>query len=165
MKVKVKTHMYDTEGPGINMVEYPDGSQHLAILLRNIEVLETARNDFTEAQEIYLLDDDETLIRIYAGFTTLISFDSWAVGEATIVVRTKTYSEHIAEITPYTVTKTAYIDDTEITFTEVPDGNMSVFVKDSEGNYPSYTVERSGDRVTVSFEALKQITTVTISIL
>lgn len=74
-------------------------------------------------------------------------------------------TKKIDEITPYTLTKTAYIDDTELVFTDVPDGNMSVFVKDSEGNYPSYTVERSGDRVTVSFEALKQITTVTISVL
>lgn len=75
------------------------------------------------------------------------------------------FSMRISEITPYTVTKTAYIDDTEITFTEVPTGNLSVYMQDSEGNYPDFTVERSGESVTVSFEALEQITTVTISVL
>lgn len=74
-------------------------------------------------------------------------------------------SEKIDEITPYTATKTAYIDDTEIIFTEVPNGNLSVYMQDSDGNYPDFTVERSGDRVTVSFDALEQITTVTISVL
>ena len=74
-------------------------------------------------------------------------------------------NEKIDEITPYTVTKTAYIEDTEITFTDVPDGTMSVFVKDSEGNYPDFTVSRSGDMVQITFEPLETVTTVTISVL
>lgn len=74
-------------------------------------------------------------------------------------------NNRVDEITPYTATQTAYIDDTEIVFEEVKEGNLSVYVKDSEGNYPDYTVERAGDRVTVRFEPLENETTVTISII
>jgi len=71
----------------------------------------------------------------------------------------------IEELTPYTETKTAYIDDTEVVFESVPQGNLSVFVVDSENNYPAYTLERTADRLKVSFEPCTSITTVTISIL
>ena len=71
----------------------------------------------------------------------------------------------IDKITPYKETKTAYIDDTEIIFENIPQGNLSVFVVDSEGNYPNFTVDRVTDRVTVSFDPCQYITTVTISIL
>ena len=74
-------------------------------------------------------------------------------------------TEKIDEITPYTLTKTAYIDDTEVVFESVPQGNLSVFVVDSENNYPAYTLERTADRLKVSFEPCTSITTVTISIL
>ena len=74
-------------------------------------------------------------------------------------------SKAIETITPYTVTKNAYIDDTEVVFTDVPDGNMSVYVKDNEGNYPLYTVERTGNIVTVHFDPLETVTTVTISVI
>lgn len=66
---------------------------------------------------------------------------------------------------PYTATQTAYIDDTEIVFEGVKEGNLSVYVKDKDGNYPDYTVERAGERVTVHFEPLENETTVTISII
>lgn len=66
---------------------------------------------------------------------------------------------------PYKKTKTAYIDDTEVIFTSVPHGNLSVFVVDSENNYPAYTLERTADRLKVSFEPCTSITTVTISVL
>ena len=117
------------------------------------------------ATVVYLRKNIERITRIDE--TTGEEYQLWQYEEAILTHDEfeQYMAENIAEITPYTVTKTAYIDDTEMTFTDVPDGNMSVFIKDSEGNYPSYTVERSGDRVTVSFEALEQITTVTISVL
>lgn len=73
--------------------------------------------------------------------------------------------QSISNITPFEETKTAYIDDTEIVFEGVKEGNLSVYVKDKDGNYPDYKVERAGERVTVYFEPLKSITTVTITIL
>ena len=74
-------------------------------------------------------------------------------------------TEEIARITPYTATKTAYYGDTEITFYDIPDGNMTVFVKDIEGNYPNYTVSKIGTTVTVSFEVVTNNTEITLSIL
>ena len=66
---------------------------------------------------------------------------------------------------PYTATKTAYIGDSEVVFMDTPEGNLSVYIKDSEGNYPSYTVERISDRIRVSFEPVEYVTEVTISII
>ena len=70
----------------------------------------------------------------------------------------------VVAITPYTETKTAYLGDTEIIFTDVKDGNLSVFVKDENGNYPDFSVDRNGDIITVYFGPLEYITTITISI-
>lgn len=72
--------------------------------------------------------------------------------------------QSISNITPYTETKTAYLGDTEITFNDVPEGNLAVFVRDENGNYPDYTVERNADMIVVYFEPLDYITTITISI-
>lgn len=65
----------------------------------------------------------------------------------------------VTEITPQTFTQTAYIGDTSVAFTEVPTGNMTVYAPFN------YTVEREGDRVTVYFEELEEVTEITISII
>ena len=65
----------------------------------------------------------------------------------------------VDEVTPYTETKQAYVGDTSVTFTDTPQGNLTVYFP-----YP-YTVERMADRITVSFEELEEVTDVTISIL
>jgi hypothetical protein len=70
----------------------------------------------------------------------------------------------VFDVTPYTETKTEYIGDTEIVFDVWTEGNLSVYVKDSEGNYPDFTVKRMSDRITVAFEPLENVTTITISI-
>lgn len=62
-------------------------------------------------------------------------------------------------ITPWTASKTAYIDDTECVFDNVPNGNVSAYMT------VPHTVEREGDRVIVRFEALTEVQTVTISII
>lgn len=62
-------------------------------------------------------------------------------------------------ITPKQYTKTAYIEDTEVVFSGVPTGNMTVYCS------VPHTVERDGDRVTVKFEPLEEVTEVTISII
>lgn len=71
----------------------------------------------------------------------------------------------VVEITPYTQTKTAYIGDTEVMFTDVPQGNMSVFINASDGSCPKFGAVRSEDVVIVSFEELETTATVTISIM
>lgn len=62
-------------------------------------------------------------------------------------------------ITPKQFTKTAYIEDTEVVFTDIPTGNMTVYCS------VPHTVERDGDRVTVKFEPLEEVIEVTISII
>ena len=68
--------------------------------------------------------------------------------------------QDVKAITPYTATKSAYIDDTSVSFENVPRGNMSVYV----GGVNHSLFERDGDRVTVKFEPLEEVTEVTISI-
>ena len=67
----------------------------------------------------------------------------------------------VTEITPWTASKTAYIDDTSVSFENVPNGNMSVYV----GGVNHSLFERDGDRVVVRFEPLEEVTEVTISII
>lgn len=67
--------------------------------------------------------------------------------------------KHVQTVTPYTETKTAYIYDTMVVFTKVPSGNIAVYFD------KPYTVERDADRVTVKFEPLEEVTTITISII
>lgn len=64
-------------------------------------------------------------------------------------------------ITPWTASKMAYIDDTSVTFENVPNGNMSVYV----GGVNHSLFEREGDRVIVRFEPLEEVAEVTISII
>ena len=66
----------------------------------------------------------------------------------------------ISEVTPTTFTKTAYIGDMEVVFTDVPSGNLTVFTD----NLIEYTMAKDNDRVTISFEPLTEVTTITISI-
>lgn len=67
--------------------------------------------------------------------------------------------DQITEITPWTASKTAYIGDTEAVFTDVPSGNLTVYL-----TIP-YTVERMDNRVTVRFDTLEEVTDIAISII
>ena len=61
-------------------------------------------------------------------------------------------------ITPYTDSKTAYIGDTEVTFENVPIGNMSVY------GLSEYSIDRQSDYVTITFDAVDEVTNISISI-
>jgi hypothetical protein len=65
----------------------------------------------------------------------------------------------VTEITPTTFTKKASIDATSVTFEDVPSGNMTVYCP------VAYTSTRIGNRVVVEFDALKEATDITISII
>ena len=69
-------------------------------------------------------------------------------------------SNKVEQITPYKASKTAYIGDTEVVFLDVPQGNLSVF-SDKPINY---SVERINNAISVTFDALDEVTEVTISI-
>ena len=68
--------------------------------------------------------------------------------------------QSVAQITPTTFTKTAYIDDTEVIFTNVPKGNLSVYADNM-----TYRIDRTANTVRISFEALSEVKHITISIL
>ena len=61
-------------------------------------------------------------------------------------------------ITPYTETKQGYIGDTEITFNNVPSGNVSVF------GLNSYSIAWELGDLKIAFPALEEVTDITISI-
>lgn len=67
--------------------------------------------------------------------------------------------KQVETVTPYKATKTAYIGDKEITFYDVPEGNVTVFF-----NAP-YELKRVADRIELFFEPLDDITEITISIM
>ena len=69
-------------------------------------------------------------------------------------------------ITPTTYIKTAYIGDTEVTFTDVQGttGNLSVFF-DNDNIGADYTVSRFVNSIVIGFlKPLEEVTQVTISI-
>lgn len=69
--------------------------------------------------------------------------------------------QSVSAITPYTETKTAYYGESEKTFYDVPDGNVSVYFTDYDGDY---SVSRVSGRLTISFDTLTEQTDITISI-
>lgn len=71
----------------------------------------------------------------------------------------------VANVTPYTETKTAYIGDTEAVFAYSGAGCLSVYVMDNNGEIPAHSIKRTQDFIAVAFdEPLEEVTTVTISI-
>lgn len=73
----------------------------------------------------------------------------------------------ISEITPDTETKTGYIGDTEVVFTDVQGttGNLSVFF-DNDNIGADYTVSRFVNSIVIGFlKPLEEVTQVTISII
>ena len=67
-------------------------------------------------------------------------------------------SNKVVAITPYTETKTAYIGDTEVVFDNAPLGNLSVF------GLSEYSIDRQNDRIVITFDAVDEVTEVSISI-
>ena len=68
-------------------------------------------------------------------------------------------ANQVKAITPYTETKTGYYGETEKTFYNVPEGNVTVF------GLKEYSLDRISDRLTITFDALSEQTEITISIL
>ena len=83
-----------------------------------------------------------------------------AKGNVNTIGKVDDTSNKVTAITPYTETKTAYIGDTEVVFTNVPQGNLSVYFDTPT----DYSVKRTNDAIAVTFDALDEVTTVTISI-
>lgn len=72
----------------------------------------------------------------------------------------------VSDITPYTETKTAYIDDTEILFKDVPSGTYDVKFNKSVlvNNIYKEDYTDGTSTIVVSFEPLEEVTEVTLTI-
>lgn len=70
-------------------------------------------------------------------------------------------TSEIKTITPYTATKTAYIDDTELIFTNVPSGAWYVSFNN---DVTATRVTKDGGTLTVEFDPLEKVTEVTITV-
>ena len=120
--------------------------------LTPVEVTDGSFDGMSEAliccYKVNVVDGNVTMRTPYVPSTVLESIDR--LGKQT------------EAITPWTASKTAYIDDTYVTFYEVPTGNVTVYIGGYSGNY---TVNRVQDRLTVEFEPLEEVTEVTISII
>lgn len=78
-----------------------------------------------------------------------------------VVSKVDDTSNKVVSITPYTETKTAYYNESEKTFYNVPSGNVTVLFDNYGGDY---SVSRVADRLTVSFDTLTDATNITISV-
>ena len=86
------------------------------------------------------------------------SFIQFGINNTGTVSKVDDTSNKVTAITPYTDTKTAYIGDTEITFENVPQGNLSIF------GISEYSIDRQSDRITIMFDAVEEVTDITLSI-
>lgn len=78
-----------------------------------------------------------------------------------LIEKTDVNSADIKTITPYTDTKVAYIDDTELIFTNVPTGAWYVsFNKDVAAS----RVTKDGETLIVEFDPMKEVTEVTVTV-
>lgn len=137
-----------------------------------VDILKTVGDEHTD------LKDNQTVVRKYSDcnitdtFIVVDHYDSADNGEKYFdwyeISNHYRYVDYFTpqkeSLMPYTDTKTAYIDDTEAVFTNVPNGNLSVYVSDANGGYPNFTFERELDTVTVHFEPLEYVTNVSISV-
>ena len=87
------------------------------------------------------------------------AFEQAQRNQVPVTAKTDDTAIKVEAVTPVTMTKTAYIDDTEVVFTDVPQGNVSAYMT------VPHTVERDGNRVIVRFEPLEEVQTVTINII
>ena len=78
-----------------------------------------------------------------------------------LVEKTDNNSAEIKTITPYTSTKTAYIDDTEIIFKDVPSGAWYVSFNN---DVTDTRVTKDGGTLTVEFDPLEKVTEVTVTV-
>lgn len=93
------------------------------------------------------------------------SFIQAMKNQTLVVSKVDETKNNVNAITPYVESKIAFIGDTEVLFDNVKNGNLSVSVRDSDGNYIDYKVESILEGIRVVFKPLETIATITISVL
>ena len=98
----------------------------------------------------------EKLEKLYANLSD--SFITAQKNQVVNTAKTDDNSNNIKTLTPYTETKVGYYGETEKTFYNVPDGNVTIY------GLSEYTMDRVSNNITLSFDALTEQTNITISI-
>lgn len=139
--------------------------------------------DTLNTDEITVYNDEDEVSGIYTGYSSRIALyvladnnhvsvelenaniqaqiDALTASVSAQQTEIDSLSDSVEELTPYTETKTAYYNESEKTFYNVPEGNISVFFDNYNGDY---SISRVADRVTVSFDTLTEQTNITISV-
>ena len=99
----------------------------------------------------------EKLEKLYANLSD--SFITAQKNQVVNTAKTDDNSNNIKTLTPYTETKIGYYGETEKTFYNVPDGNVTVY------GLSEYTMDRVSNNITLAFDALTEQTNITISIM
>ena len=173
-----------------NLVDNPNiaSSRFQCTIEKGDNTFDSIVADTTDIEEITISDEGE-LDAVYTGYNKRIAINIYENDNISIELENdsiqkqidiltaqltavqKTTDEAIAElndsvetITPYTAEKIGYIGDTEVLFEDVPDGILSVFAENSEGNSIECEAKKSGDDVKVTFKPLEYVTTISISI-
>ena len=102
----------------------------------------------------------EKLEKLYANLSD--SFITAQKNQVVNVAKTDDNNNNIKSLTPYTETKVGYYGETEKTFYNVPEGNVTVY---GLGFNQIISANRVADRLTLTFDALTEETNITISIL
>ena len=99
----------------------------------------------------------EKLEKLYANLSD--SFIQAQKNQVVNTAKTDDNSNNIKTLTPYTETKIGYYGETEKTFYNVPEGNVTVY------GLSEYTMDRVANNITLTFDALEKETNITVSIL
>lgn len=73
-------------------------------------------------------------------------------------------SDQIEAVTPWTETQSVSMGAKTIEFTDVPEGPVTVIIKDSEGRYHPGSIVINGSIVIVSFEPLEYAADITLKV-
>ena len=116
----------------------------------------------------YLYREEDNVKEYTKEAEEIIPTQSFATGDYPdnpIQKQINALNRRVSEITPYTVSKEAGIQDKECVFEgQYKDGIISATVITSRGEQIPCTVEKSADNITVKFDELTDTATVTISI-
>ena len=138
------------------------------IATNGFQIVDEEDNVISDRSEyVYLLREDSSCkeyTRVVETIMPTKSFSTEVKSTNPIQQQINSLNKRVNDITPYTESKTAYIDDTEVSFNIVKDGNVSVYMVDSDGQNVSFEFERINEQIKVMFDKRESLATVTISI-
>lgn len=130
-------------------------------------IVDDADNVISDRSDyIYLYREDAECKEYTAEEEQIIPTESFYMGDvpvSPIQRQISSLNNRVNAITPYTASKTAYIDDTEVVFENVKDGMVSVSMTDDNGSVP-FEYEKVNGNIRVSFDKRDSLATVNISI-